>query len=344
MSRVARLGVFIVATLAILAVGLFLIGSRQFLFSRTYVLKAEFDDVFGLEQGAEVRVGGVHRGTIDRIDLPHSADGKVQVVMNLTAPTRGLVKKDSIASIETEGLLGDKYVAVSFGSVDAQPVRDGDVIDSRDPVDLSELIQKTNDVLERGQEAMENISQATSGLDDTMAEARAGATNFKENMEALKHNFFLKGFFKNRGYEDSSELGKYEVARMPRSRPVRSFAYPSRDLFDKPDTAKLKREKNLDSAGTFLAANRFDQAVVVARAGATGDSDKAVTLSKARALVVRQYLVEHFRFDDRKLRTLGLGKQEAAKTSDAEWGDIQVLIYGKAVPKPAGESAAVTRR
>ena len=59
MSRVARLGAFIVATLSVLAVGVFLIGSQENLFRSTYQLKTQFDNVAGLTVGADVEVGGV---------------------------------------------------------------------------------------------------------------------------------------------------------------------------------------------------------------------------------------------------------------------------------------------
>ena len=59
MSRVARLGAFIVTTLAILAVGIFIIGNKQYLFTSTYRLKTQFSNVVGLDVGAGVRVGGV---------------------------------------------------------------------------------------------------------------------------------------------------------------------------------------------------------------------------------------------------------------------------------------------
>src|SRR5205823_4647103 len=58
MSRAFRLGLFIVGTLAILVAGVFLIGDKQFLFSSTYPLKTTFKSVGGLNNGAEVRVGG----------------------------------------------------------------------------------------------------------------------------------------------------------------------------------------------------------------------------------------------------------------------------------------------
>ena len=83
MSRVARLGAFIVTTLAILAVGIFIIGNTQYLFTSTYRLKAQFSNVVGLDVGAGVRVGGVHRGTVHSIELPHRPGDKITVVMDL---------------------------------------------------------------------------------------------------------------------------------------------------------------------------------------------------------------------------------------------------------------------
>ena len=74
MSRVARLGAFIVITLAIFVAGVFIIGGKQYLFSSTYKLKAQFDNVVGLDVGADVRVGGVHSGTVSSIVLPRKPD------------------------------------------------------------------------------------------------------------------------------------------------------------------------------------------------------------------------------------------------------------------------------
>src|SRR5258706_16296019 len=104
MSREFRLGLFIVATLLILAGGIFLIGSKQFLFSSTYHLKAYFQNVAGLNDGAIVRVGGIQKGTVRRLDLPDRPDQKVTVEMDLASETRNIIKKDSFASIKSEGL------------------------------------------------------------------------------------------------------------------------------------------------------------------------------------------------------------------------------------------------
>ena len=145
MSRAARLGAFIVATLGILVAGVFIIGSKQYLFSSTYQLKAQFDNVVGLDAGADVQVGGVHSGTVRCIVLPHEPGEKVTVVMDLGKSTHEIIKQDSVASIETEGLLGNQYLAISFGSAGTPDVRDGDTIASEPPLEMADLIKKTSD-------------------------------------------------------------------------------------------------------------------------------------------------------------------------------------------------------
>ncbi|HSY64428.1 MAG TPA: MlaD family protein [Terriglobales bacterium] len=381
MSRAARLGAFIVATLAILAVGVFIIGSKQYLFSSTYQLKAQFDNVVGLDAGGDVRVGGVHSGTVRNILLPHGPGEKVTIIMDLDRSTHEIIKQDSVATIETEGLLGNQYLAISFGSAGKAEVGDGDTIASQPPLEMADLLQKTSGILDSSQQAIQNATRATANLDsisakinggqgtagalvndkqlyndleqttsamrDTLVQAQAGVTDFQENMEALKHTFFVRGYFKNRGYEDSNELVKNEIERLPQGTPVKEFAYSAKQLFDKHDSAKLKNQKSLNDGGEFLANNQFGFAVVVASAGMEGDAQKDLLLTEARAAVVREYLVENFGFDDSQLKTLGLGKQTDTN-SDAGWGTVQIFIYplGTEIPPdkqtPAGIASKTT--
>ncbi len=360
MSRAARLGAFIIATLAILVAGIFIIGGKQYLFSSTYQLKAQFDNVAGLDDGGDVRVGGVHSGTVRSIVLPHKPGDKVTVFMDLGNSTHEIIKKDSVVTIETEGLLGNQFLAISFGSAKAAEVRDGDTIASQPPLEMADLLEKTSDILDSSQVAIQNVTRATASLQsisakidggqgtagalvndkrlysnleqttsamrDTMVHAQAGVTDFQENMEAMKHNFLLRGYFKSRGYQDSSELAKNEIEKLPQSTPIKEFTFSSKQLFDKQDSAKLKNQKSLNAGGDFLANNQFAFAVVVVSAGAEGDAQKQLVLTQARAMVVREYLVEHFGFDDAQLRTLGMGKQTDAKP-DVGWGTVQIFIY-----------------
>lgn len=372
MSRVARLGVFIFTTLAILAVGTFIVGNTQYLFTSTYRLKAQFSNVVGLDVGAGVRVGGVLRGTVRSIELPHRPGDKITVVMDLDARTHDIVKRDSEASIETAGLLGNEYMAVTFGTAGAANVHDGDTLSSRPPIAMSDLIKKSEDLLDSSQQAIKNVTQTTAnlssisakidqgqgtvgallndktaylelnqtmdGMRETVAHAQAGVTDFQENMEALKHNFFVRGYFKNRGYEDSTELAKDEILALPQGTPQKTFTFEAKQLFGKVDTAKLKNQKSLDTAGDFLTDTDFGVAVVAAYSSMEGDAGKDLVLTQGRALVVREYLVENFGFDDRRLKTMGMGKKTGT-SPETGWGSIQILVYAAGTQIPPAKLA-----
>jgi hypothetical protein len=108
-------------------------------------------------------------------------------------------------------------------------------------------------------------------------------------MEAMKQNFLVHGFFKNRGYESSSDLGKDEIAQLPGTTPIKTFTFDSKQLFDRADTAKPKNQKTLRAAGQFLTDTEFGIAVVVVSAGGSGDAQKDLVLTQAPAMVVRDY-------------------------------------------------------
>ena len=107
-----------------------------------------------------MRVGGVHEGTVRQIILPSRPDQKVRIEMDMRRGTRGVIKKDSVASIRTEGLVGDQYVEISFGSPEAPAVNNGDTIGAEPPLEISDMMKKTNAILESAQEAMQNVRPA----------------------------------------------------------------------------------------------------------------------------------------------------------------------------------------
>ena len=352
MSRSLRLGIFVVAALAVFAGGVFLIGNREFRFRSTYRLNSDFDNVGGLIPGAEVRVGGLREGAVRSIELPQRPDGKVRVTMDLQSATRDVVKKDSVASIQSEGLVGDMYVEVSFGSVGAAKVGNGDAIAGQSPIEFGALLKKTDSILDGAQQTVESIDETSRNLDaitgkinsgngtvgalinnpSAYQQINQGAADFREDMEALKHNFLLRGFFKNRGYEDSTDITKYAISQLPAGEPASRFTYDSAKLFDKPDSAKLKDPKALKQAGEYLQNQPFGLAVVAVSMGMKGDTDKDRALADARAYAAREYLAKNFRFDDTRVKTLGIGK------SSADGDTVQVLIY-----PPSAEAGSADR-
>lgn len=362
MSREFRLGLFIAATLIILAVGVFLIGSNQTLFQSTYPLQADFRNASGLSLGADVRVGGIQKGNVRRIDLPKHPDGNVVVVMDLRKETRDVLKEDSVASIKSEGLVGDKYVEISFGSPGAPKLKDWDRLKSEPPIDISDLFTKADQILDTAHAAILSVAETAGNMTSitskikngqgtvgalindrsvynqaqaTMNEAHASVAALHEDFEALKHNFLLRGFFKKRGYEDADEITKHQIASLPQGEPEKTFSYDGKQLFSKPDAAKLKDANALSDAGNFLQQQKTGLVVVAAAMGMKGDSQKEKVLTEARASVVRDYLVSHFRFDDTRLKTIGLGKTDNA----GDDGKVEIIVY----PEKNGGAVAQDR-
>lgn len=355
MKAPLRLGLFIVLSLALFFAGIFWIGKKRFFFEPTYTLKADFPNVAGLFVGSTVRVGGMQQGTVQRIVLPSRPDQSVEVVMNMAERTRKVIRKDSIATISSEGLVGDKHVEISFGSPEAEQVQDGERIQATPPLQIADLINKTNGVLDTAKASMENVEETTANLKFISAKINqgsgtagalindqslyknlnAGVMAMREDMQALKRNFLLRGFFKDRGYEDATELTRNEISQLPAKAPLRSFVFDGEKLFDKPTTAKLKREKMLNEAGQFLEQNRFGLVVIAASTDMKGDSQKDRTLTQARAAVVRTYLVQNFRVDDTRIKTIGLGKSDEIE----EKSQLQVLVFAEAGKQPGGSGA-----
>ena len=155
-------------------------------------------------------------------------------------------------------------------------------------------------------------------------QASAGVTSLHEDADALKHNFLLRGFFKDRGYTNPEEVKKHEVSQLPRETPAKIFTFDPKSLFDGDGSAKSKNQKLLNPAGQFLQEHRFQMAVIAASSGMKGDTEQDRTLTEARGYVIRKYLVENFKLDDTRLGTIGFGKQADAGTD----GSLTVLIYG----------------
>jgi phospholipid/cholesterol/gamma-HCH transport system substrate-binding protein len=343
MPKPLRLGIFIVGSLLLFGAGIFWIGSRQFRFTSTYRLNAAFQNAAGLAAGANVQVGGIHQGTVERIILPPSPDQKIRVEMQIREATRNVVKKDSVASIRTEGLVGDQYVEIGFGSKGAAPVRDGDTITAEAPLQISEMMKKTDAILDSAQSAIRNIDQTAGNLQVMSSKLNTGkgtvgalvndrsvyehvneaAANLQDDTEALKHNFLLRGFFRKRGYEDSDELSRNAISKVPPASPRNRFTFRGDKLFDKPDNAKLKRAKMLDEAGKYLEQNSYGLVVVASYSDRKGDSEKKRQLTEARSVVVRDYLTQHFKLNDMRIRTFGGGKSPDAP----DGGEVAVLVY-----------------
>lgn len=155
----ARLGVFIFIATVIFVVVIFVIGNKESLFTDTIKVRSYFTNVEGLKTGAPVRLSGMNIGSVSDVALVDDTTGRVEVIMRIERKSRHLVRLNSEASIETEGLVGKKIVTVTPGSPDLEEVSDGSLIKSKDPVMLSQIIEETEGMTEYLKNLTKDLSE-----------------------------------------------------------------------------------------------------------------------------------------------------------------------------------------
>ena len=155
----AKLGIFIFLGSALLVILIFLLGNKDQLFSSTFTVKAYFKNTEGLRNGASVRFGGIDVGAVKNISIVNDTTGKVEVSMRIKDEIRRFIKKDSQASIETEGLVGNKVVMVSMGSEQADAISDGGTILSKEPLSFADIIEETQGIMAYTKEMTKNLAE-----------------------------------------------------------------------------------------------------------------------------------------------------------------------------------------
>ena len=147
-TRAAAVGAFVIGGLALFAVGLFMIGNRRMLFQDSFEVYAEFLKIAGLESGATVRVAGLDAGEVVSIHVPKGPTLPFRVRLRVREDLRPLIRLDSVASIQNDGLVGNKFVQVEAGTDQSPIAPEGGTIRSREPFDLADVLQRMSDTID----------------------------------------------------------------------------------------------------------------------------------------------------------------------------------------------------
>ncbi len=125
MERTRKLivGMFVGGCLVLFGVGMFLIGNSNQMFSKSFNVYADFSKITGIQNGGKVRVAGMDAGTVTRIEVPSRPDAKFRVHFRIMEKLHPIVRQDSVATIQTDGLLGNKYLQIEAGSAAAPLAR-----------------------------------------------------------------------------------------------------------------------------------------------------------------------------------------------------------------------------
>jgi phospholipid/cholesterol/gamma-HCH transport system substrate-binding protein len=450
--RYLAVGVFIIAGITLFALGIFLVGSRHEAFSRHVFLYTEFADLDGITKGSKVQVAGMDAGQVDKIDVPNSPNGRFRVQMRVDERFHGLVRIDSVVTVDTEGVVGNTFLTIHTGSPDASIAQADSVLQSKPPVKMSDLLTNglgimndadatlkqvggklnialdgvngavgnANDLLiglkegrgtagmllrdekmadqiretmSNAQSATSNLKQASAGvssivadaqqrqlpqkLDDTMTQIRSASTqanatieqvhqsltqalgpdangvtagqnisqalsnvnvatgNMAEDTEALKHNFFFKGFFNHRGYYTLSSLSPREYRR------GKLFASPHNprvwlradSLFQQGTTGSEELSQDgkraIDAAVVSFGDSIFTHAIVVeGYSDAVAPAD-ALSWSYARAQVVRNYLEARYPFEAKNVGVMPLSATPPMGLGHRHWSGVCILVAEK---------------
>ena len=145
-ENTVKLGLFITIAVALFVAAAYLIGSQENMFGANLRISSVFSNVNGLQPGNNVRYSGINIGTVESITLLN--DSTVQVNMKLDKKVQPYIKKDAVASIGSDGLVGSMLVNISPGKGAEPMLEEGDVITSYSRVETEELLNtlgKTNE-------------------------------------------------------------------------------------------------------------------------------------------------------------------------------------------------------
>jgi len=208
-----RLGLFVSIGIALFVIAIFIIGKQKNMFNPVFKLTAHFYNISGLQVGNNIRFSGINVGTVDNISIIN--DSTVKVDMLVRKEVHQFIKSDCQVSIGSEGLIGDRFIVITQGSAQAGLVKDDQRLESVEPIEtdaimasvqitatnaaiisqqLAEILHKIN----KGKGTIGRLIQDSNiarSFNHTMVNLEKSSKGLTENMEAAKHNFFLRGFY-----------------------------------------------------------------------------------------------------------------------------------------------------
>jgi phospholipid/cholesterol/gamma-HCH transport system substrate-binding protein len=452
-GRYVAVGAFIIAGVTLFALGIFLVGSRHEAFSRHVLLYSEFANLDSVTKGSKVQVAGMDAGQVARIDVPDSPNGRFRVQMRVDERFHGLIRLDSVVTVDTEGVVGNTFLTIHAGSSGAAIAQADSILQSKPPINISDLltnglgvmndadatmkqvggklnvaldganlaIGNANDLLVglkegRGPAGMLlrdekmagqiretlstvqattlNLKQASVGvnslladiqqrqfpqkIDDTMTQVRSASTqanetitqvhqslgqalgpdaygvtagqnisqalgnvnvatgNMAEDTEALKHNFFLKGFFNHRGYYTLSSLSPEEYRRSKllagNNRSPRVWLRAD-DLFQQgPHGGEELSDHGkhaIDAAVLSSGDSVFAHPVVIEGYADVGEPAETLASSYARAQMVRNYLEARYPFSATNVGVIPLSATPPPGLGHDSWSGVCILVAEK---------------
>jgi phospholipid/cholesterol/gamma-HCH transport system substrate-binding protein len=452
-------GIFVTVAVVLFGACLFLIGNQHKAFNRHVVFYTNFQSVDGLPKGAKVRVDGMDAGQVVNIQIPTSPAQKFRLKMNVEDQLHGLIREDSLVTVETEGLVGDKFVLIHSGTERAPEAPAESTLASKEPFDLTKMLEQAQGIMNQAgttitalqgtmkdvsgrlditldtatgtirnvdgvvqdvrngkgaagllledkatatdvRQSLANVRQTTEKLnntstridslladvqsrqlvpkmDDTLTSAKAATqnldqtteqinttlksafaqdqygedagTNLQQSLtnlnyasgnltddtEALKHEFFFKGFFKHRGYYNLDDLPveQYRAGQIFKSLPESREWIDASSLFTTNQSGEEvlspNGRQNIDQAvGQFRAI--YDNPLIIEGYASSGSPSEELVQSRRRATLVRTYLQLHYHFLPKNTGIVALRSTPPENAGKTTFDGVSLVSIGRA--------------
>jgi phospholipid/cholesterol/gamma-HCH transport system substrate-binding protein len=207
-----KLGIFITLGIAIFIVGIYFIGEKQQLFRSTFHLSGVFRDVAGLQAGNNVRLSGINVGTVENISIV--SDTSVRVEILIDENTRKFIKKDAVASIGSEGLMGNKIIIINPGTGGKMQIENNDIVQTIQPINMDDILVSLKSSIDNTTVITSNLSKITDNVqsgkgtlgrlltdkslgktfDSTFVNLKESTAGLRAIVEKAKSSWLLWGF------------------------------------------------------------------------------------------------------------------------------------------------------
>lgn len=218
-----KTGLFVIICLAMLLGLIFFIGKQKKLFGDTFIVYADFKNISGTREGNFVRFAGINIGTVESISI--TSDTCVQLTLSIEKKIQPFIKTDAVASIGSDGLMGDKLILIAPGTSTSPVAKNGAKLLSTNPVDFDKIMNNISkisanasvvtdglaDIVEKINSGKGTVgrlladNKLADNLESTIATAKQTAASINktsnaanETLKAAKGNFLLRGYFKKK--------------------------------------------------------------------------------------------------------------------------------------------------
>ena len=163
-NKTLRLGMLVATGLSLFIITIYLLGSKQNLFSSTVAVKSYFSNVKGLVEGNKVRYSGITIGTVSEIEIV--SDSTVLVEMLIDEDVKEFIRKDSKVKINSDGLMGSKIIEIQPGNAVSGSIEDNDELKSANSIDMDEILKEAKGVVEDGKKVARNLMEISDKINN----------------------------------------------------------------------------------------------------------------------------------------------------------------------------------